>query len=325
MTNPPPAVGSLSRGLRYLDWLYNPFRRLDVSAVYDLLSTDAATKRGLYLNLGYWRDASDLDEASEALALLVAETARMGSSDHVLDCGFGFGDQDKLWAERFTPARIVGLNVTESQVRVARRRIAERGLADRVDLRHGSATEMPIEPGSVDVVLALECAFHFDPRERFFREAWRVLRPGGRLVTADIIPTPAAKGFKERLEQRLSWGLVASRFAIPGENADSRPAYFSKLALAGFGQIRIESIRDRVYAPLHRYLGAHPETLERLHPLTGPPIRFALRFDPESVYRGLDYVLASAVKPREPLRLVAGSARSGAAGTEARASGPLGS
>jgi ubiquinone/menaquinone biosynthesis C-methylase UbiE len=305
MADPLSAHGRLSRGLRFLDWIYNPFRRLDVTAVYDLLSTDAATERGLYLNLGYWRDADNLDQASEALALLAAETARMGSRDQVLDCGFGFGDQDMLWAERFAPSRIIGLNITESQVRLARRRITARGLPDRIDLRHGSATDMPIESRSVDVVIALECAFHFNTRERFFREAWRVLRPGGRLVAADIIPTPPVEGRKARLEQRISWGLVASRFAIPRENAHGRPTYFSKLALAGFEQIRVESIRERVYAPLHRYLVGHPQTLQRLHPLAVPPIRFALRFEPESVYRGLDYVLASAVKPREPLRLVA--------------------
>jgi cyclopropane fatty-acyl-phospholipid synthase-like methyltransferase len=296
----------LRRGLRFLNWLYNPFSRLDAPGVYDLLSTNAATERGLYLNLGYWREAQDLDQASEALALLVAETARMGGADRVLDCGFGFGDQDMLWAERYRPASIVGLNITGSQVEVARRRVAASGLDDRIELRHGSATEMPVEPDSVDVVIALECAFHFETRERFFREARRVLRPGGRLVTADIIPTPAVSEPRKRLEQRISWALVASRFAIPSDNADTRPTYFSKLSICGFEQVRVESIRDHVYGPLHRYLASRPEVLDRLHPLTGPPIRFALSFGPESVYRGLDYVLASAVKPREPLRLITG-------------------
>jgi SAM-dependent methyltransferase len=300
-----PAGSPVRRGLRYLNWLYNPLQRLDASGVYDLLSTDTATERGLYLNLGYWRQAATLDEASEALALLVAETARMGSTDRVLDCGFGFGDQDILWARWLAPARITGLNITASQVRIARRRVTELGLDARVDLRHGSATAMPIESGSMDIVIALECAFHFRTREDFFREAWRVLRPGGRLVAADIIPMPAVSGVRQRLEQRVSWGLVASRFAIPSENADSRPTYFSKLALCGFEEIRIESIRKHVYAPLHRYLVSHPRTLERLHPLTRPPIRFALRCHPKSVYRGLDYVLASAVKPRQAPHLIA--------------------
>jgi SAM-dependent methyltransferase len=143
-----------------------------------------------------------------------------------------------------------------------------------VDLRQGSATEMPIESGSVDKVVAVECAFHFRTRERFFREAWRVLRPGGRLVLADILPMPKVSGFQERWSNAISWRLVAGKFAIPPENAYTRPTYHSKLAMAGFEQIEIESIRGQVYAPLHRFLAEHPDTLARLHPMARLPARW---------------------------------------------------
>ncbi|KAA6185670.1 methyltransferase domain-containing protein [Thiohalocapsa marina] len=289
----------LRTSLRYLNWLYNPYHGLDTAAVYDLLSTGAATERGLYLNLGYWQQADTLDDASDALAMLVGETARIGPGDTVLDVGFGFADQDLLWAHCLQPARIIGLNITDSQVRVARHRVAEQGLQEQIDLRLGSATDMPLESASVDAVLALECAFHFHTRERFFREAWRVLRPGGRLVTADIIPMPGQRGFKARLQQRLSWGQVAGKFVIPTENAYTRPTYHAKLAVTGFEQIRIASIRDQVYGPLHQYLARHPQALRRLHPIARQHARLALRLDPAVLYRGLDYVLASAMKPQQ--------------------------
>lgn len=288
---------SLRESFDYLNWLYNPFQALDARRIYDLLSTNSPTEHGLYLNLGYWTEATDLDQASAALAMLVGERAGMQPGDRVLDCGFGFGDQDILWSRQFGPQRIIGLNITGSQVDVARRRVADLGLDDRIDLRQGSATAMQLAPNSVDKVVALECAFHFHTREQFFREAWRVLRPGGRLVTADIIPMPAVSIGRERIKQRLSWGLVAGKFAIPPDNAYTRPIYHSKLAITGFGDIRIESIRDRVYAPLHRFLIEHPTTLQRLHPMARLPARFALQFDATSVYSGLDYVLATAVKP----------------------------
>jgi ubiquinone/menaquinone biosynthesis C-methylase UbiE len=291
----------LRESLGYLNWLYNPFHGLDASGIYDLLATNSPTERGLYLNLGYWRDAADLDAASDALAMLVGETAALGPEDTVLDCGFGFGDQDILWAQTLKPGRIIGLNITASQVELARRRVATLGLDEQVDLRQGSATDMPIASGSVDKVVAVECAFHFRSREDFLREAWRVLRPGGRLVLADIIPMPALSGFPLRLEQQLSWGLVAGKFAIPPENAYTRPTYHAKLAMRGFGDIRVESIREHVYAPLHRFLAEHPERLARLHPMARLPARLALRFEATSVYRGLDYVLASAVKPAQLL------------------------
>jgi ubiquinone/menaquinone biosynthesis C-methylase UbiE len=287
----------LRESLGYLNWIFNPFQQLDVVGVYDLLSTNAATERGLYLNLGYWKQARNLDDASEALAMLAGEAAELGPGDTLLDVGFGFADQDILWAKTLGPDRIIGLNITALQVELARRRVTEAGLAARIDLRHGSATAMPLPAESVDKVIALECAFHFRSREHFFREAWRVLRPGGRLVTADIIPMPRVSLRRERLQQRLSWWLVASKFAIPPENVYTRPTYHALLAVQGFTAIRLESIREEVYPPLHGYLARHPEILRRLHPVARIPARLALRFDAASVYRGLDYVLATATKP----------------------------
>jgi SAM-dependent methyltransferase len=283
--------------LRYLSWIFNPFSRLDVAGVYDLLSTRAPTGRGLYLNLGYWREAENLADACDAMAGLIAERCGMGGEDRVLDCGFGFADQDIYWIRHFGPRTIVGLNVTASQVAVARGRVEALGLADRIDLRLGSATDMPLPDGSVDVVTALECAFHFDTRERFFAESLRVLRPGGRLAVADILPMPRAAGRWGRIKQRVSWGLVARRFPIPAANRYGRDEYALRLAGCGFADIEVESIRDRVYEPLHRYLTLDPAPVRRLHPVARLLARFALRIDPATLYSGLDYVLAVARKP----------------------------
>ncbi len=296
MTRPPARFGD---AVRFAAWAMTPFQQMAARDLYGLLATRAFTTDGLYLNLGYWKTARTIDEACAALAALVAEAAGMGPADDVVDVGFGFADQDLLWMERFAPRHITGLNVTPVQVRLARQRVRRRGMVDRITLIEGSATAMPLPDTCCDIVTAVECAFHFHTREDFLAEAFRVLRPGGRLVMADVIrAAPEPDGFRRRV-QDFTWRQFAQKFSVPAANADQRASYAAKLRTAGFEMVDVAPIGEHVFPGWHRALGEDRALFARL-PLAGRlPYRVLLNFDARTVYGAFDYVLATARKPQQ--------------------------
>lgn len=265
----------------YVEWLYGNSHPLG--------------KETRYLNLGYWRGRpGTLDRACQALAVLVGEVAELSPADVVLDVGCGLGEQDIFWARNFGPRRIVGIDLASGQVARARRRVEDLGLVDRIEIRLGSATELPFMPSSFDKVVALESALHFDSRTDFFAAAWRVLRGGGRLVVADILPMPTREG---DVAGQLLQDLAALVWGVPRANLYPRQVYARRLRRAGFEDVVVASIRDHVFAPFNRYLTerlSEPGVLSRFDPV------FAAYWQAVAatrVFKGWDYVIAKARKP----------------------------
>ncbi|HJQ35686.1 MAG TPA: class I SAM-dependent methyltransferase [Thermoanaerobaculia bacterium] len=160
-----------------------------ISRLYDLFQTsfESSGKEQKFLNYGYTitgRESYELRQAQ--LCLEVFRAAELAKDHVVVDVGFGSGEQDFLLAETHEFARIIGYNIALQQVRYASARAAQTGMNEKLEFRHGPAEELPgLASNSVDRVLAIECAFYFD-RPRFYRRAAEVLKPGGRLVLADI-------------------------------------------------------------------------------------------------------------------------------------------
>jgi ubiquinone/menaquinone biosynthesis C-methylase UbiE len=169
---------------------------------------------GRHVHWGYWEQPSqallttaDFEQAAETLSEQVCTAGNIKNDLSVLDVGCGFGGTVAHINERYTGMKLVGLNLDERQLVRARERVLP--LADNtVQFQQGNACALPYADESYDVVLAVECIFHFPDREQFFREAWRVLKPGGYLALSDFVPRAAVIPFaKIKLLDSFSAGF----------------------------------------------------------------------------------------------------------------------
>lgn len=174
------------------------------------------------------------------MELRIAESAGIDAACTVLDVGCGVGGPACHLAQR-TGARFFGLTPVAEQLELARRKAADQGLQDRVSFTLGTAQSLPFDDASIDVVLFFESACHFPDRLQFFREAYRVLRPDGRLAGEDWLATwPSTRGDEADLWHRA----IEGRWAIP--NLGSLKSYADGMRGAGFDNIEAVDLRDEM-------------------------------------------------------------------------------
>lgn len=187
-----------------------------VSRQYDLFQTslESLEKQRKYLNYGWTVTGREsYEERQERLCLEVFRAAGLEPHHVVVDVGFGSGEQDFLLARSFPFTRLIGFNIAEKQVRYASERAVSESLAHKLEFRHGEAESLPgLEPASIDRLMAIECAFYFD-RPRFYARVAEVLKPGGRLVLADIMYADKSPRFIRSSDDLKRVGTRASNRA----------------------------------------------------------------------------------------------------------------
>lgn len=181
---------------------------------------------GRHVHWGYWEDPSSADgtlpdfaNATEQLSRRVCDAGKITDGLKILDCGCGFGGTIASLNERFSNLELVGVNIDERQLERARSQVHPLN-QNAISFICADACNLPFEDNSFDVVLAVECIFHFPSRETFFQEAHRVLKPGGYLALCDFVPRKFSLPFTRLMDLFLSspvyktYGTVKSNFSL---------------------------------------------------------------------------------------------------------------
>jgi len=160
--------------------------------------------------------------------------AKLEEGQVVLDLGSGGGIDVLLSAKRVGPTgKAYGLDMTDEMLALARENQAKAG-ATNVEFLKGTMEEIPLPDGSVDVIIS-NCVINLAAdKDRVLREAFRVLKPGGRFAVSDVvtkgeIPAPVKKSVE------LWIGCIAG--------ALDEDEYAGKLRAAGFTDVTVEPTR----------------------------------------------------------------------------------
>lgn len=216
----------------------------DIVRYYDECYWDYRTswmdRDNLAIHYGYWDDATE----SHSQSLLnmnreLAVGAAVQPGERVLDAGCGVGGS-ALWLAANRGVRAVGITLSAEQCSKAHGYAQRRGLADQVKFQVADFTAMPYPANSFDVVWGIESFCHAEHKLALLREAFRVLKPGGRVVCSD--------GYALKTRFTVDeWKIVTvclNGWAIP--NLATVPEFDGYLRAAGFHTVKFRDVTANI-------------------------------------------------------------------------------
>ncbi len=200
------------------------------------------------IHFGYWdRSTRDHADALNRLNAVLATHIGVRPGAFILDAGCGVGGSS-IWLAKKFGAVVTGITPVASQVHRAWRIAVDQGLTDRVRFAEEDYTRTTFPDASFDVVWAVESVCHAVDKAAFYREARRLLRPGGRLGVVEYMRTsrPLPEDGEALLQNWLS-GWAIPDLATAWEHREWAQAGFTDVEL-----IDITANVRRSLARLHR-------------------------------------------------------------------------
>lgn len=198
------------------------------------------------LHMGYWTDgvtshAESLDRMNEEMAAKIG----LRGGERVLDAGCGVG-ATALWLAEHHDAHVSGVTISSDQVVKAERYARDRGLSAKADFSRQDYLATEFDDATFDLVWAQESVCHASSKDRFVEEAYRVLKPGGRLVLADLLQRRAATTRRDQaVDAAMQGGWLF------GGPLDARTIQ-CQLADAGFVDATVEDVTPAVLRSMRR-------------------------------------------------------------------------
>lgn len=205
-------------------------------------------KHSMALHYGYW-DKNTLThrQALWNMNYQIAKHAQITDSDYVLDAGCGVGGTSIFLANNIG-CKVYGISLSPTQI--------EQAIKNKHDLDKRNLTEFScqnyyntnFQDNTFDVIIAIESAVYSEPKDSFLKEAFRILKSGGRLIVADwfLRPTQTPKEFSTINKWAKTWAI---------KNFIYEASYCKDITNVGYTNILLNDVSENVFPStklLHR-------------------------------------------------------------------------
>ncbi|MGF1459317.1 MAG: methyltransferase domain-containing protein [Leptolyngbyaceae cyanobacterium] len=213
----------------------------NIQTFYDSSSALWENTWGEHMHHGYYgptgnQQKGDRSQAQVDLIDQLLNWAQIEPPKNILDAGCGIGGSALYLCHRYQ-AEVIGVTLSPAQAQRANERAALAGLSDRAQFQVVDVLNTPFGDGEFDFIWSMESGEHYPDKAQFFRESYRLLKPGGRLLMATWChrPTQSLAGDLTESEQlHLSW--LYQVYHLP--YVLSVPDYAHLAQQAGLQQIR---------------------------------------------------------------------------------------
>ncbi|MDT9696686.1 cyclopropane-fatty-acyl-phospholipid synthase family protein [Streptomyces sp. P17] len=211
----------------------------------------------------YWEDAGTLEDAQRDKLDLVCRKLGLGPGMRLLDVGCGWGSM-AIHAAREYGVSVVGITLSQEQAAYARKRAADEGLTDRIEIRVQDYRD--VADGPYDAIASIGMAEHVGA-ERYLEYAdvlHRLLKPGGRLLNHQIGRRPQRDESSYRVDEFID------AYVFPDGELQPVGVTVGQLERAGFEVRDVESIREHYALTLRRWVARLEADWDRAVRLTSP-------------------------------------------------------
>lgn len=166
----------------------------------------------------YRNDGDDLFQCQKNLTDYCLSLLPNLKDKKVLEVGCGNGVQAIYICKDYAPAQMIGIDLNEENIKIANMEKQRQNLQNIQFLISDAQDIKPIESNSIDIVINIESAMHYPGKKKFIGEIFRVLKPGGSFIIADIltkIHKDKKKGFWKKKMAYYHWPLDRYIDALP--------------------------------------------------------------------------------------------------------------